>query len=211
MIYTPNPEFVLDSEQELVDLIGKPRQLIAEKETPYVTPLVREFIEKSPYFLLATAADDGRCDCTPRGDPAGSLVAFLDEKTLVFADRKGNRRVDSLRNILENPHVGLLFLIPGTDETVRVNGVATISTDPELCERLSVQGKPATLVVIVAIEEVFTHCARSILRSKIWEPETWPDPDVIPTLMAMLSEQKNLPPPDESEGKRNEDYRKVLY
>lgn len=211
MAYIPNPDYVLDSESALVDLVGKPSPLIADKETSYVTPLVQEFIEKSPYFLLATAAEDGRADCTPRGDPAGSLVFFLDEKTLMFADRKGNRRVDSMRNLLQNPNVGMLFLIPGTDETVRVNGTATISNDPELCARLSVQGKPATLVVIVAIEEVFTHCARSILRSKIWEPDSWPDTDTIPTLMAMLSEQKNLQPPDESQGKRNEEYRKVLY
>lgn len=210
MSYAPNPAYVLSTEEDLVDLIGTPRQLIAEKVTPFVTPLIREFIEKSPYFLVATASEDGRCDCTPRGDPAGA-VYFPDETTLVFADRKGNRRVDSMRNILQNPHVGLLFLIPGTDETVRVNGRATISTDPDLCQRLSMKGVPAHLVIIVEIEEVFTHCARSILRSKIWEPETWPDTDTIPTLMAMLSEQKNIDPPDESQGKRNEDYRKVLY
>ncbi len=211
MSYTPNPEFVIDGKDALVDLIGTPSPLIAEKSTPFVTPLVQQFVETSPYFLLATAAEDGSCDCTPRGDPAGSLVTFINEKTVVFADRKGNRRVDSMRNIIENPHVGMLFLIPGTDETVRINGKATLSTDPELCEKLAVQGKPAAVVVIVAIEEVFTHCARSILRSKIWEPETWPDTDTVPTLMAMLSEQKNLQPPDESEGKRNEEYRQVLY
>lgn len=211
MSYTPNPEFVIDGKDALVELIGTPSPLIAQKSTPFVTPLVQQFVETSPYFLLATAAEDGSCDCTPRGDPAGSLVTFINEKTVVFADRKGNRRVDSMRNILENPHVGMLFLIPGTDETVRINGKATLSTDPELCEKLSVQGKPAAVVVIVAIEEVFTHCARSILRSKIWEPETWPDTDTVPTLMAMLSEQKNLQPPDESEGKRNEEYRQVLY
>lgn len=211
MSYTPNPEYVLETSQALVGIVGEPRSLIREKSTPFVTPLVQQFVMNSPYFLLATAAEDGTCDCTPRGDPAGSLVTFLDERTLVFADRKGNRRIDSMRNIISNPHVGMLFLVPGTDETVRINGTAAISTDPELCERLSVQGKPATLVVIVGIEEVFTHCARSILRSRIWEPETWPDTDSVPTLMAMLSEQKNLQPPDESEGKRNEEYRKVLY
>lgn len=210
MTYIPNPEHVLDSVEELVDIVGTPRPLLADKSTPYVSPLVQEFIEKSPYFLLATAAEDGSADCTPRGDSPGS-VYFPDARTLVFADRKGNRRVDSMRNLLQNPNIGMLFLIPGTDETVRVNGTATISADPELCERFSMQGKPAHLVVIVKIEEVFTHCARSILRSKIWEPESWPDPDTIPTLMAMLSEQKNLTPPDESQGKRNEDYRQVLY
>ncbi|MCO5215770.1 MAG: pyridoxamine 5'-phosphate oxidase family protein, partial [Thermomicrobiales bacterium] len=153
---------------------------------------------------------DGTCDCTPRGDPPGA-VYFPNERTLVVADRKGNRRVDSLRNIISNPHIGMLFLVPGTDETVRVNGTATLSTDPELCQRLTQQGVPAQLVIIVAIEEVFTHCARSILRSKLWQPDAWPDTDTIPTLAAMLAEQKDLEPPDESQGKRNEEYRQVLY
>lgn len=210
MSYIPDPAHVVTSEETLVDIVGLPRQLIAEKSTPYVTPLVQRFIVSSPYFLLATADDSGRCDCTPRGDPAGS-VYFPDERTLVIADRKGNRRVDSMRNMLRNPHVGMLFLVPGTDETVRVNGTATISRDPALCERLAIQGKPAELAIIVAIEEVFTHCARSILRSKIWEPTSWPDTDTIPTLAAMLAEQKHLDPPDESTGKRNEEYRQVLY
>lgn len=210
MSYSPNPEFAITSTDEMEVIVGFPSPLIADKSTEYVTPLVKQFILSSPYFLVATAAEDGTCDCTPRGDPAGS-VYMPDERTLIFADRKGNRRVDSMRNILSNPHVGLLFLIPGTDETVRVNGKATISRDPELCERLAMQGKPAQLVVIVEIAEVFTHCARSILRSKIWQPESWPDTDTIPTLAAMLAEQKHLAPPDESAGKRNEDYRKVLY
>lgn len=210
MKYVPNQEFVFDTLERLRDIVGEPSPLIREKSTPFVTPLVQQFIESSPYFLLATAADDGTCDCTPRGDPAGS-VFFPDEFTLVFADRKGNRRIDSMRNIVSNPHVGLLFLIPGTDETVRVNGKATLTTDPQLCERLSQQGKPAQIAVVVEIDQVFTHCARSILRSKLWQPESWPDPDTIPTLAAMLAQQKDLEPPDESMGKRNEDYRKVLY
>lgn len=210
MSYVPNPEYVFDTVETLREIVGVPSPLIAEKSTPFVTPLVQQFILSSPYFLVATAAEDGTCDCTPRGDPPGA-VYFPDERTMIFADRKGNRRVDSMQNMISNPHVGLLFLIPGTDETVRVNGRATLSTDPELCARLSQQGKPAQIVVIVAIEEVFTHCARSILRSKLWQPEAWPDTDTIPTLMAMLSEQKNLEAPDESQGKRNEEYRQVLY
>lgn len=210
MSYLPNPEYAVTSVEDLVSVVGEPRQLIAEKVTPYVTPLIREFILQSPYFMLATAAENGTCDCTPRGDPAGAVL-FLDDRTLIFADRKGNRRVDSMRNILTNPHVGMLFLVPGTDEIVRVNGTATISRDPELCEQLAISGRPAELVVIVGIEEVFTHCARSILRSKIWQPESWPDTDTIPTLQAMLAEQKDMDPPDESVGKRNEEYRQVLY
>lgn len=210
MSYLPNPEYAVTSVEDLVSVVGEPRQLIAEKVTPYVTPLIREFILQSPYFMLATAAENGTCDCTPRGDPAGAVL-FLDDRTLIFADRKGNRRVDSMRNILTNPHVGMLFLVPGTDEIVRVNGTATISRDPEFCEQLAISGRPAELVVIVGIEEVFTHCARSILRSKIWQPESWPDTDTIPTLQAMLAEQKDMDPPDESVGKRNEEYRQVLY
>lgn len=210
MSYTPNPEFVLSTKDALVGIVGEASPFILEKATPFVTPLVQEFIEKSPYFLLATSGADGTCDCTPRGDPAGA-VFFPDERTLVFADRKGNRRVDSMRNMLENPHIGMLFLIPGTDETIRLNGRATLSADPELCARLSMQGKPAQLVVIVEIDEVFAHCARSILRSKLWQPESWVDPDTIPTLAAIMAEQKNLAPPDESAGKRNEEYRQVLY
>lgn len=210
MSYVPAPEHILTAEQELVDVLGTPSPLIADKATPFVTPLVQQFVLSSPYFLLATAASDGTCDCTPRGDPAGSVL-FLDERTVVFADRRGNRRVDSMRNMLQNPHVGLLFLVPGTDETVRVNGRATISRDPELREQLAMLGKPAELAVIVAIDEVFTHCARSILRSRLWQPESWPDTDSIPTLAAMMAEQKNLQAPDETAGKRNEDYRAVLY
>lgn len=210
MSYLPNLDYAVTSVEDLVSVVGEPRQLIAEKVTPYVTPLIREFILQSPYFMLATAADNGTCDCTPRGDPAGAVL-FLDDRTLIFADRKGNRRVDSMRNILTNPHVGMLFLVPGTDEIVRVNGTATISRDPELCEQLAISGRPAELVIIVGIEEVFTHCARSILRSKIWQPESWPDTDTIPTLQAMLAEQKDMDPPDESAGKRDEDYRQVLY
>lgn len=210
MTYIPAPEHILTAEQELVDILGTPSPHIADKATPFVTPLVQQFVLSSPYFLLATSASDGSCDCTPRGDPAGSVL-FLDERTLVFADRRGNRRIDSMRNMLQNPHVGLLFLVPGTDETVRVNGRATISRDPELRAQLAMQNRPAELAVIVAIDEVFTHCARSILRSKLWQPESWPDTDTIPTLAAMMAEQKNLQPPDESAGKRNEDYRAVLY
>ncbi len=211
MSFTPNPDYVLDAQEHLREIIGEASPFILQKSTPFVTPLVQQFILSSPYFLLATASgDDGTCDCTPRGDPPGAIY-FPDDRTLIFADRKGNRRIDSMQNIISNPHVGMLFLVPGTDETVRVNGRATLSTDPELCNMLTQQGKPAQVVVIVAIEEVFSHCARSILRSKLWSPANWPDPDTIPTLAAMIAEQKNLEAPDESQGKRNEEYRQVLY
>lgn len=195
---------------ELVEIIGVPSERVATKATPYLTPLLRQFVMASPYMLLATSNADGSCDVTPRGDPPGSLL-ILDDRTIAIPDRLGNKRIDSMRNILTNPHVGLLFLIPGTDETLRLNGRAMITRDPELLERLSVNGKAPKVAIVVEVDEAFTHCARSILRSKIWEPETWPDPDTIPTLAAMMAEQQNMAPPDESTGKRNEDYRKTLY
>lgn len=195
---------------ELVDIIGTPSERIATKVTPYLTPLLRQFVMASPYVLLATSNTDGSCDVTPRGDPPGSLLV-LDDRTLAIPDRLGNRRIDSMRNILANPHVGLLFLVPGTDETLRINGRATITRDPGLLRQLAMQGREPKVAIVVEIDEAFTHCARSILRSKLWEPRSWPDPDTIPTLAAMMAEQQDMAPPDESAGKRKEDYRQTLY
>ena len=195
---------------ELVAIIGEPKPSTANKQTNFLTPLLIEFLQKSPFYLLATANVDGICDVSPRGDPAGALH-ILDEWTIVLPDRLGNRRVDSLKNIVTNPRVGLLFLIPGVDETLRLNGRATITKDPDLLDKMPMQGRRPNLAIVVEIEEVFTHCARSILRSQLWQPDSWPDPSTIPTMAAMSAEQKNLPPPDESLGKRTEEYRSTLY
>ena len=195
---------------ELVGMIGEPFERNVRKATPYLTPLVREFVTMSPYFLLATSNSDGTCDVSPRGDPPGSLL-ILDDRTIAIPDRLGNRRIDSMRNILANPHVGLLFLIPGTDETVRINGRARITRDPALLGRLAMQGREPKVAIVVEVDEAYAHCARSILRSKLWEPSAWPDPDTVPTLAAMMAEQLGSTPPDESAGKRNEEYRKTLY
>jgi uncharacterized protein len=203
--------YAVTSVEELHAINGTPGQLLLDSITPYLTPLVARFIEASPYYLLATANEDGTCDVSPRGDPAGALH-ILDARTIVLPDRLGNKKMDSLRNIIGNPHVGLLFLIPGVDETVRVNGRALISKDPELLASLVMDGRTPKLAIVVETEQVFTHCARSYLRSGLWQPERWPDPDTIPTLAAMAAEQRQAPPPDESGGnKRNEEYRTRLY
>lgn len=195
---------------QLIEIIGVPSERNLRKATPYLTPLVRRFVMTSPYVLLATANSDGTCDVTPRGDPPGSIL-ILDDRTIAIPERLGNRRIDSMRNILANPHVGMLFLVPGVDETVRINGRARITRDPELLGRLAMQGREPKVAIVVEIDEAYAHCARSMLRSKIWEPGTWPDPDTVPTLAAMMAEQLGSAPPDESTGKRNEDYRKTLY
>ncbi|HWV23693.1 MAG TPA: MSMEG_1061 family FMN-dependent PPOX-type flavoprotein [Thermomicrobiales bacterium] len=203
-------DYTVTTVEELVSIVGEPGKIIANKSTPYLTPLVTEFLQKSPYYLLATASADGACDVSPRGDPVGSF-GVLDERTLVLPERPGNRRIDSLKNIVSNPHIGLLFLIPAVDETVRINGRATITRDPELLAPYAIRGKLPQLAIVVEIQEVFAHCARSILRSKLWVPESWGDPDEVPTLAAIMAEQLHLTPPDESQGKRNEEYRTRLY
>jgi predicted pyridoxine 5'-phosphate oxidase superfamily flavin-nucleotide-binding protein len=119
--------------------------------------------------------------------------------------------MDGHRNLLTNPHIGLIFIIPGVEETLRINGRGFITTDPELLETMAVQGKAPKLATVIEIYQAFMHCARAFLRSGLWQPEKWPDPDSIPSLAAIMNEQKNLPPPDESQGKRREEYRKILY
>ena len=136
---------------------------------------------------------------------------ILDRRTIALPDRLGNRRVDGHRNLLANPHVGLIFIIPNVDETVRVNGRAFLTADPELLATMETQNRAPKLAIVVEIDEVYMHCARAFLRSGLWQPETWPDPDAIPTLGAIMCEQKELPPPDESQGKRQEAYRATLY
>jgi PPOX class probable FMN-dependent enzyme len=196
--------------EELYAVNGDPLPGIMEKHTSYLTPLLERYIQSSPFFLIATSDADGNCDVSPKGDPTG-VVQIIDRRTLAIPDRLGNRRADGHRNLLQNPHIGLIFIIPSVDETVRVNGRAFVTTEPEFLATMSVKAKPPKLATIVEIDEVYMHCARAFLRSGLWKPESWPDPDTIPTLGAIFCEQKELPPPDESAGKRQEEYRQVLY
>src|SRR5947207_5157273 len=163
---------VITSEQELRDLMGEASEGSIKKETTYVTDECRRFIERSPFMLLATSGSNGRCDVAPKGDPAG-FVRVLDEKHLVIPDRPGNKRFDGLRNLLENPHIGLIFLVPGRQETLRVNGRAWITRDEELLDTMLVQGKRPWFALGVEVEECFLHCAKALVRSHLWETESW--------------------------------------
>ena len=196
--------------EQVYERNGIPSERILEKHTTFMTPLIEQFIRSAPVFMIATADADGNCDVSPKGDPAGS-VHIIDPYTLAIPDRLGNRRVDGHRNLLANPHIGLIFLVPNVEETVRINGRAFLTDDPELLASMEIQGKTPKLATVVEIDQVFCHCARAILRAGLWNPETWPDPDTIPTIAAMAAEQKGWEPPDESQGKRQEEYRKVLY
>jgi PPOX class probable FMN-dependent enzyme len=194
----------------LYSLNGEPVDAIVNKHTSYLTPLLEEFIQKSPFFLVATADAEGNCDVSPKGDSPGS-VKILDSRTIAIPDRAGNRRIDGHRNLIANPHIGLIFIIPNVDETLRINGRAFLTAEPELLASMAMQGREPKLAIVVEIDEAYMHCARAFLRSGMWQPETWPDPDTVPTLRAIMCEQKDLPPPDESQGKRQEEYRSRLY
>lgn len=161
-------------------LYGAPSGAAVEKELNYIHPHYRAMIAASPFVVLATGGPQG-LDTSPRGDPAG-FVTVEDEKTLLIPDRRGNNRIDSLRNIIINPHVALLFLIPGVGETLRVNGRAIISTAPALLERFAVGGKPPRSVIVVHVDTVFFQCSRAIWRSKLWDPAQHIERSSLPSL-----------------------------
>jgi PPOX class probable FMN-dependent enzyme len=159
------------------------------KEIDHVNEAYRALIEAAPFFALATNGPDG-LDCSPRGDPAG-FVRVLDKKTIVIPDRRGNHRIDSLRNLIYDPRVALLFLIPGVNETLRILGRAAISTDPELCASFTMQGKAPRSVLVVSVDRVFFQCAKAIVRSKLWDPASKVARSTLPTSGTILAEIAN--------------------
>ena len=160
------------TEADLRAVIGPEPPGLAEKNQPVLDDFAVEFIAKSPFLVLSTADAEGRIDASPKGDAPG-FVLVENERAIVIPDRLGNRLAYGHRNILTNPRVGVLFIIPGTPETLRVNGRASLSAEPELLERLAARGRSAVLAIHVQIEEVFFHCAKAFLRSQLWKPETW--------------------------------------
>ena len=160
----------IETETELRELIGQPAAIVCAKVTDRLNPLTRQYIERSPFLCIATADAAGDCDLSPRGDPAG-FVRIIDDRTLLLPERPGNRIADTLRNVLANPHVGLLFLVPGVTETFRVNGRASLTTDPELLAPCAVEGKLPKLGILVEIDEAYTQCSKALLRSSLWDPE----------------------------------------
>jgi uncharacterized protein len=167
-------------EEELRRLLGEPSDLVRAKVGDRLNELTRQFVDRSPFVLLATSAPDGTCDVSPRGDPPG-FVRVLDEQTLLLPERPGNRLADSLRNILANPRVGLLFVVPGVGDTLRVNGRATLVTDDELLAPSAVDGKVPKLGILVHADEVFTHCSKAFLRSQLWDPERYVERSELPS------------------------------
>lgn len=165
---------------ELRTIVKSPTRQIAEKAIDHIDAESARFIGTSPFFLFATCDADGRVDVSPRGDPPGSVLV-LDDRTLAFGDRKGNRRLDSLTNILAQPQVGLLFVIPGIGDTLRVNGTARIMADAAYLPDLAVEGAIPALSIEVAVTELFLHCAKAFARSHLWDTSTWPTRAEVPT------------------------------
>jgi PPOX class probable FMN-dependent enzyme len=181
----------IDSIEQLEALYGQPQAASLVKEVPYITPHYAAFIAASPFVALATSGSEG-LDCTPRGDLPG-FVRVHDQRTLMMPDRRGNNRVDSLRNIIRDPRVALLFLIPGLGMTLRANGRAQLSIEPELLASFAVDGTAPRSVMVVAVDTVYFQCARAIVRSELWNPERHVDPADLPTpgqILAALSENR---------------------
>jgi PPOX class probable FMN-dependent enzyme len=172
--------------QTLERLYEKPLEASLVKEIDYIHPDYRAFIAASPFVVLATSGPEG-LDASPRGDRPG-FVSVADDRTLLLPDRRGNNRIDSLRNIVSDPRVGLLFLIPGVSETIRVNGRAVISTAPALLERFAVDGKPPRTVLVVHVDRVYFQCARAILRSALWDPAQHADRAGLPSIGKILDD-----------------------
>lgn len=156
----------------------------------------RDFLAKSPFFVLSTADGDGRCDGSPKGGHPG-FVEMLDEHHIAWADYSGNNRLDSFENVVDNAYVALLFLIPGLDETLRINGIARLSTDPELGARFAVDGRPAKVVVVVTVEEAYVHCAKALRRAALWEPGSWVAAVDRPNAAAMVKDHAAIDVPAE--------------
>ncbi|MGE5151860.1 MAG: pyridoxamine 5'-phosphate oxidase family protein [Rhodospirillaceae bacterium] len=176
---------------ELEALYGIPNEASTVKEVDRLTPHYRAYIEASPFMALATSGPEG-LDCSPRGDKPG-FVRIHDDKTLMLPDRRGNNRIDSLRNIVRDPRVGLLFLIPGVGNTLRVNGRAHLSVDPQLLETFAVEDKAPRSVTVITVDTVYFQCARALVRSELWNPERHADPRSLPSageILAALSDNR---------------------
>lgn len=171
---------VISSEQQLRELVGSPTEAVLLKLTDHINELTRQFIERSPFLCLATSMPGGGLDVSPKGDPAG-FVRILDGKTLLLPDRPGNRIADSLTNLLHDPRVALLFMIPGVTEMFRVNGTAVITDDQALLGPCAVEGKVPKLGILIEVQEAYTHCSKAALRSQMWDADTFIERGQLPS------------------------------
>ncbi|WP_416897877.1 MAG: pyridoxamine 5'-phosphate oxidase family protein [Minwuia sp.] len=204
-------DHILRTEEDLRAIYGNASGRAAEKAIEKLDRHCRHFISLSPFIVLSSASAAGQGDVSPKGDGPG-FVRVIDDSTIAIPDRPGNRRIDTLVNIVENPDVAVIFLIPGVRETLRVNGKAEISTDPALLESMAVNGKLPITAIVIRVEQTFLHCAKSIIRSKLWDEATKVDRSVLPSLSRMIADQAGMEIDEaKSEKQLEEAYRNTLY
>ena len=209
------PEHLIGDEASLRSLFHTQHPLAVQKCQPSLDKHAKNFISRSPFVCIGTQNFDGKADVSPRGDPVG-FVKILDQNTLVIPDRPGNNRLDSLANILANSSVGLLFIVPGFDDTLRVNGVARLTNDPNILQKMIVKERVPSLAIIVSISEVFMHCSKAFRRSRLWDLDQFQDRKEMPSLANIILDQTTGAPEDKDEMKRIDDdledeYKKTLY
>ena len=186
MVRVPETDVITD-ETTLRALFKAPGRLAVLKELDHLDDHCRRFVEMSPFLCLATSRPDGGSDNSPRGDVPG-FVMIPDDKTLILPDRPGNNRIDSLTNIVHNPHVGLLFFIPGITETLRVNGRARLVATPDILARLAVDGRAPKVAMVITVDQAFLHCSKALIRSRLWQDDAKVDRKVLPTLGRMIAD-----------------------
>ena len=195
---------------ELRAIVGEPDQYVANKVKDRLSPIQRDWLAHSPLGFVATTDADGRVDVSPKGDPPG-FVHVIDDTTIAIPERPGNKRVDGYLNVLERPHVGTLFLIPGRGDTLRINGTARILADADYFDAMTVKGKRPILALEIDVEEVFFHCAKAFLRSDAWDPSTW-DPTAVPSVAQLAKAvKKDMSLAELETYYAEENMRKVLY
>lgn len=213
--YEAKPDHIIGDEDALRALFPPVHTLAKLKSLDALDVHARAFIARAPFLCIGTQGADGTADVSPRGDPAG-FVAVLDDRTLAIPDRPGNNRLDTLSNIIANPDVGLLFMIPGFDDTLRVNGQASLVTDPDLLAQLAVDDRTPRLAIVVRVKEVFLHCAKAFRRSRLWDPAALQDRAEMPSLMKILLDQTTGAPDDLAEMRQKDDdlekdYKESMY
>ena len=205
---------MIGNEDELRAKFGEVHPLASAKSRPALDKYSRQFIALSPFLVISTADTQGRADLSPRGDPPG-FVRVIDDTTILVPDRPGNNRLDTMANITANPNVGLLFFVPGFEDTLRLNGKARITDDPALLSACTVNGKQPVVGILVTVEEVFLHCAKALKRSKLWDPASRQDRAQMPTIARMILEQTSTPVAEPEAARIDaaveEEYRTALY
>ncbi|MGA4731046.1 pyridoxamine 5'-phosphate oxidase family protein [Micromonospora taraxaci] len=200
----------ITTHEELRAVLGTPQARAANKDRARLHELDREWLAASPFCLVATAGADGSCDVSPKGDPAG-FALVLDDTTIALPERPGNKRADGYHNIIDNPHVGLLFVIPGRADTLRINGRARLVGDAPWFDDMVVKGHRPVLAMVVEIEQIFYHCAKAFLRSALWKPDTW-QPDLLPSRARMVKELEAVTESlEDLERHYGPDYAKKIY